>query len=161
MIAAVLGVAVVFLLDRGTKVIVQQMLEGGPRVTGHGLISVVWHENEGVIANVPLPIPVIVIVTIVVLAAVVTALLSAIRRGRAWTALSLGVLIGGALGNLYDRIVMGYVFDWILLFGRSAINIADVGIVAGALTYFAIVGQTAGSRIEDHGLSSNRSEEKP
>lgn len=148
--AAVLGAAVVFCADRITKIVMRSVInEGGSRIQAangpvrgdHGLISVVWHQNEGIIANLPVPMWVIVVVSVVILALVAHAVVTAIRQGRGWQALWLGVLIGGAMGNLYDRIVVGYVFDWILLFGRSAVNLADAGIVAGAVGYVVQAGR--------------------
>ena len=42
------------------------------------------------------------------------------------------LFIFGALSNLYDRIVLGYTTDYLIFFGRSAVNIADGMIIAGA-----------------------------
>jgi signal peptidase II len=60
---------------------------------------------------------------------------ASVRRNHAVGAAALGVLIGGALGNFVDRLLFGYVFDWILLVGRSALNVADLCILLGALVY--------------------------
>lgn len=51
-----------------------------------------------------------------------------------WARVGFWLLVGGGLGNLYDRIVYGAVTDFIHpLFVRFAVfNIADVAIVAGA-----------------------------
>lgn len=45
------------------------------------------------------------------------------------------LLIGGGLGNLYDRLTLGYVIDFIeVLFVRFAIfNVADVAVVCGTI----------------------------
>ncbi|MGL5735184.1 MAG: signal peptidase II [Beijerinckiaceae bacterium] len=62
-------------------------------------------------------------------------------------ALSLGLLIGGAVGNLIDRVVFGAVFDFIHLhwgsFSWYVFNIADAAIVAGVagLMYDAFAGK--------------------
>lgn len=52
-----------------------------------------------------------------------------------WTAASLGLIIGGALGNLIDRLLFGHVIDFIdLFYGRwhwPAFNIADSAITVG------------------------------
>lgn len=49
--------------------------------------------------------------------------------------LSYGLLIGGLLGNLFDRMVFGYVRDFLSFkiwkFNFAIFNIADVGIVVG------------------------------
>lgn len=49
-------------------------------------------------------------------------------------ALGLGLLIGGALGNLIDRIVYGYVIDMLepLFMNLFIFNVADAGITVGA-----------------------------
>lgn len=51
-------------------------------------------------------------------------------------ALSLGLILGGALGNLWDRVVLGYVVDFISVHYRDwyfpAFNLADSAITVGA-----------------------------
>ena len=48
----------------------------------------------------------------------------------------IALLVGGALGNVYDRFVLGYVIDFIHVHYRDwhfpAFNIADCGITVGA-----------------------------
>ena len=53
-----------------------------------------------------------------------------------WLGMGLALLLGGALGNLYDRVVHGYVVDFISLhYGTHyfpAFNLADSAITLGA-----------------------------
>jgi len=62
--------------------------------------------------------------------------LSRLPRNQWLLALSLGLILGGALGNLWDRLVLGYVVDFISVHygGRyfPAFNLADSAITAGA-----------------------------
>lgn len=57
-------------------------------------------------------------------------------RQQWWLGLGLAWVLGGALGNLYDRIVHGYVVDFISLhyggYYFAAFNIADMAITGGA-----------------------------
>ncbi len=50
--------------------------------------------------------------------------------------IGLALILGGALGNLYDRVTLGYVVDFILVYYESyeypAFNVADAGISVGA-----------------------------
>ena len=58
------------------------------------------------------------------------------ERGQWLLALSLALILGGAIGNLWDRVVLGYVVDFISVHyaGRyfPAFNIADSAITVGA-----------------------------
>ena len=64
-----------------------------------------------------------------------------------WEGIGLGLLIGGAIGNLIDRLAYGYVIDMLEpLFMRLFIfNVADAGITIGAamLLFLPLFGQAA------------------
>lgn len=57
-------------------------------------------------------------------------------RSERWLAIALALVLGGALGNLYDRVVLGHVVDFILLHYNGwyfpAFNVADIAITFGA-----------------------------
>ncbi len=57
------------------------------------------------------------------------------RRGRNTLALGLALVLGGAVGNLIDRVAYGYVIDFLLFYYRDwswpAFNIADSAISCG------------------------------
>jgi signal peptidase II len=58
-----------------------------------------------------------------------------------------GLVIGGGLGNLVDRVRLGYVTDFIL-HGSSAFNLADVAILTGtALILIGLAGSFLRPRI--------------
>jgi signal peptidase II len=69
------------------------------------------------------------------------------------TALSLGLIIGGAVGNAIDRLAYGWVADFVLFhvssgtwrFNWYVFNLADVAIVAGVvgLLYESFAGERA------------------
>lgn len=54
-----------------------------------------------------------------------------------WTAIALALIFGGALGNLWDRLQLGQVVDFIQLYYQHfywpAFNLADTAITIGAL----------------------------
>lgn len=72
----------------------------------------------------------------IVISAVLTVWLYRLEQGQWLLALSLGLILGGALGNLWDRLALGYVVDFISVHygGRyfPAFNIADSAISVGA-----------------------------
>ncbi|MGO2879102.1 MAG: signal peptidase II [Halomonas sp.] len=63
--------------------------------------------------------------------------LSRVRADEKLLAISLPLIIGGALGNLYDRLVHGYVVDFLSFHVAGwyypAFNVADIGITLGAI----------------------------
>ena len=75
------------------------------------------------------------------------------RAGSRLSAISLGLIVGGALGNGIDRLIYGAVADFVLLHAETAawrfnwyvFNLADVAIVAGVagLLYESLLGDSA------------------
>jgi len=72
-----------------------------------------------------------------VISAGIVAWLWLMPRGQRLLALSLGLILGGAIGNLWDRVTMGYVVDFISVHYRQyyfpAFNVADSSITVGAV----------------------------
>lgn len=66
----------------------------------------------------------------------ITIWLKRLPKDDPWMAASLSLILGGAIGNLYDRVVLGYVVDFLdVYWGAShfpAFNIADSAISIGA-----------------------------
>ena len=62
------------------------------------------------------------------------------RGGRTLYCLGLALILGGALGNLLDRIRVGYVLDYVDVSWRGwhfwAFNVADASITIGAILVF-------------------------
>ena len=78
------------------------------------------------------------------------------REGRRWDQAALGLVLGGALGNILDRVRLGYVIDYAdLHFGEWSpflvFNLADAAISAGVIALLArafLVRERPGSRVE-------------
>lgn len=52
-------------------------------------------------------------------------------NGKSWMRFSLALQLGGALGNLIDRLLLGYVVDFFNFHIWPVFNIADTSIVCG------------------------------
>lgn len=67
---------------------------------------------------------------------VLTVWLSKLKPAQNWEGVSLALILGGAIGNLIDRIYLGHVIDFIQLyydrFYWPAFNVADSAICVGA-----------------------------
>ena len=61
------------------------------------------------------------------------------RPDRPWLWLPTGLLIGGALGNLIDRLVHGAVTDFVKLPLWPAFNVADIAITFGVIALLLVL----------------------
>ena len=77
------------------------------------------------------------IVIAIVVTGVMTVWLTKLETNDRWTAAALAIVIGGAIGNLIDRIYHGYVIDFLDFYIGAhhwpAFNIADSAITVGAI----------------------------
>ncbi len=92
------------------------------------------HANPGIAFGLRLPMAVQVGATFAVLAALGYASHQRLRAnpGKGFLqSLLWGMLLGGALGNLAERLNQGYVLDFINLKPFPTFNLADVGITVG------------------------------
>lgn len=114
-----------------------------------GLVSVRLVRNTGASLGIGAGHPLLIVTTSAAVIAVVAVLLARVRSRPA--ALLLAVVLGGALGNLADRVFRspglgrGAVVDWIHVAGYPAsFNLADVAVRAGAVGV-AVLLVTAGT----------------
>lgn len=70
--------------------------------------------------------------------AVLVIWLKRLRADETWLAVALALVLGGAVGNLFDRVAYGHVIDFILVHWQDrwffpAFNLADSAITVGAI----------------------------
>jgi signal peptidase II len=137
-----LTLAVVF-LDRATKALIESRTpEGWRHEVIHNFIYLVHSSNPGIafsmFADSHSPWLRILLIggSLVIIAAIVW-LLVASRSGGVMAAAGLALLLGGATGNLTDRLLHGAVTDffevWFGSYHYPAFNVADTAITIGAI----------------------------
>ena len=129
-VSAVVFAALFGVLDVFLKYIALTRLSSDGRVSFP--IDFILHKNEGIAFNIPLPLPIIIAFSVLVLVTV-PPFVAKHWSDRKEQALGALVLLIGALGNLIDRIIHGFTTDYILLFGRSVINLSDILIITGVV----------------------------
>jgi signal peptidase II len=136
--------AVVVVVDVVSKVIAVDRLSGRPPVhVIDDVLELTLTRNAGAAFSLGVGATVVFTVLAVVVAAVIVR--TATRLRHAGWGLALGLLLGGALGNLVDRLARspgpfrGEVVDWIKLPHWPVFNIADASIVVGAILAALIV----------------------
>jgi len=135
--------AFVILIDRITKHVIMHSLPGAPRVVIPGFLRITHVENTGaafsMFAESATPAAVRKGLILFSLFAVVIVLIMLWRVGRSitLTSVALALILGGAIGNLYDRIVYHYVVDFIEVhivhYHWPDFNVADSCIVIGGI----------------------------
>src|SRR6266498_1538259 len=155
-VRVLIAVAVLVLAaDIITKVIVVATLSTRPpvRLLG-GLVTLRVDRNPGAAFSIGTSM------TLVFSAIAVSVIIYILRTSRRiysvpW-AVTLGLLLGGATGNLMDRLLRypgplrGYVVDWIQLPHWPVFNVADSSIVCGGILAVLLAGR--GVRIDGTGL---------
>ena len=76
------------------------------------------------------PPPVMIVLALATIGAMSWFLRDLVRRS-ATAQVGFGLVLGGAIGNLVDRTVHGYVVDFVSLRGFYVFNVADAGITVG------------------------------
>ena len=151
--------ALVIACDRISKILIRRYVElnfGSVPVVPH-FFSLTHVENTGaafsLFADWPTAVrrPLLVSFSIIALA-VVCYLLWNFARGFSWNGLALALILGGAVGNLYDRVLYGRVTDFLHCYiGTHSwpdFNLADSAIVVG--TALLIVELLWGERARTH-----------
>jgi signal peptidase II len=136
------GIAsVVLALDQLTKVVVEGELTRGESLSVLGPLDFTLTYNDGVAFGIASGAgPLVILFALVALVALGWFVASA---PPGWpTAVAGGLILGGALGNLIDRLTRGEVVDFVSLPAWPAFNLADVSITVGVLALAVIVIRT-------------------
>lgn len=131
---AAAGVA--YFLDRISKAWVERSLPGKPVDVIPGVLTLRFTTNSGGAFSIGGSTPWVFATATIVVSIVIMA--TAFRHRSSLTAVALGLILGGALGNLTDRIVRGpgfsgQVVDFVDLHVWPIFNVADSAIVVGAV----------------------------
>lgn len=134
--------ALVILLDRWTKDVVSVQISLYRQIQViPGFFDLTHTENTGaafsLFADSPSHWKTAMLISFSVIAMiVVSVLLWKQTRALTMTGIALSLILGGAIGNLWDRVARGRVVDFLLLYVKNyrwpVFNLADSAIVVGA-----------------------------
>jgi signal peptidase II len=133
--------ALIVLLDQVTKAIVRRRFELHDSIeVVPGFFSLTRVHNTGaafgMLNDVDFPFKPVVLLLVASAALAGVALYAAMLPPAQWMArIGLAFILGGAAGNLIDRVTVGYVVDFFDVFWRGwhfwAFNVADASITVG------------------------------
>jgi signal peptidase II len=127
--------AAVFVIDRLTKVWAERALTE-PRDLIDGVLTLRYTTNSGGAFSMGDRAPLLFAVAAITVCAAIA--VTSLRSRPTMQGIALGLILGGASGNLLDRVVRGpglsgRVIDFIDLHVWPVFNVADAAIVLGAL----------------------------
>lgn len=131
---SILVAAAIVVLDRMTKLWAMALVPNDHVLIAQ-LLALTHHQNAGLIADLPVPLFLIIGITGIVLISIAILCIRAIYRQHLIESVAFACIVGGAIGNLWDRLAFGYVFDWLMFFNRSIMNVADIAIGFGILVF--------------------------
>jgi signal peptidase II len=133
LVALVLALAV-FVLDQGLKAVVQGAMSPGESIPViPGFLSITYIRNSGGAFGLLGGSQVLLLIGSAVAVGVVLWMIIAGQRSRLAT-LACGLILGGAAGNLLDRLTTGEVTDYVHFSFWYVFNAADAAITIGVAT---------------------------
>ncbi len=136
--AAIATAGLVVAVDQATKQIANANIERGGEVNVFFGLDLTNTRNTGVafgaLEGAGLAVGILIGVSLALLVAYF-----AVNRAMPWLWLPVGLLLGGALGNLADRVREGAVIDFIDPVAWPAFNVADACIVVGVFGLLWVV----------------------
>jgi signal peptidase II len=132
--------ALVVALDQLTKALVRNGIDVGDEDSVLPAISLVHVHNSGVAFGAFAGGGLIVVALVAVaLAALLFYFVTHLDKRLIW--LPTGMLLGGSVGNIVDRVRDGYVTDFVKLPAWPAFNVADMAITFGVLVLLWVIEQ--------------------
>lgn len=99
------------------------------------LIQIGFFPNENIAFGLPLPQALTIILVIIILIFLSFLWWISLAKKETWKLLANSLIILGALSNLLDRLIFGYVIDYLNVLIWPVFNLADTMIVIGVLIY--------------------------
>ena len=95
-------------------------------------VNLAIHKNWGLAFDIPFRREFILLISIVIGFFLIEMIVKNIKT-HPKIALSSLIILVGALGNVFDRIYYGFTVDYLIFFGRSALNLSDLLIIFGVV----------------------------
>lgn len=132
----VIIVTLLVIVDQSSKIIITKVISEPIGIDLFGIeitqnTGMAFGFNSGNIKNI--------VLTIFVLGVVFSFIKNQIERIDTKNAIALSLILGGGISNLIDRLVRGYILDFLRLYKLPIFNLADVFVVIGAILFIVFL----------------------
>jgi signal peptidase II len=128
---SVFGVALI--ADQLLKLEILRQLSAVGELFFLRIIKIRFFANTGVAFGIPLGGWWLVVFLVLVFLVLLYLYMKYLRSDKLVAVVALALVLGGAVGNIIDRIRLGYVVDYVAISILPVFNLADVFIIAGIL----------------------------
>jgi signal peptidase II len=132
-----LVLAAVLLADQVSKAVVRGSIERGEHVDVLPFLDLVYVRNDGIAFGALGGSWLVMVLVIVAVVGIVGFFSMHATLRLAW--LPTGLLLGGAIGNVIDRVRDGAVTDFLKIPHWPAFNLADIAITVGVLSLVLVL----------------------
>jgi len=123
--------SLIVMLDQGVKQLLLRVIDLPVWLVSDRVgLDIVF--NDGIAFSIPVRGIFSIVITILIVIGIVFYYKKYIQSSL-FSDLIFALVIGGAIGNLIDRIIYGSVIDYIKIYSYPSFNVADIAIVLGFL----------------------------
>lgn len=134
-----------FATDQMVKMLMNEILNNLLKTESvqiiNGLFALQFEKNTGVAFSIPIPYTILIPATIGLLIYGLYLAQEYLDLKKLSTNLLVGMVVGGAAGNLLDRIARGFVTDYIAIWKWPVFNLADIFITIGMFSIVIFYGK--------------------
>lgn len=128
------------LLDQFSKYLVEKYLQSPYPIFGN-FFELEYSQNTGIAFGLPIPQIILIPVAFILMIFIFFFAKKELNLEKNISKTAIALILGGALGNLIDRLVYGYVIDFIAVWEWPNFNLADIYISVGVLLILVFYGR--------------------
>jgi signal peptidase II len=146
----------VVILDQVSKLSIRICMSQGQSIPQEGFFRITYSTNSGGVFGLPAPQAFLITLSVIVVALIIVAYCRYPLARKILIQMALGLLMGGAIGNLIDRLFIGEfgkVVDFIDIGAWPVFNLADLSIVIGVAVvayYFLVIARKEQPKLNEH-----------
>ncbi len=125
-------------IDQLTKQIVKTTLL---KTSITSFFSLEYAQNPGIAWSIKIPKTILLPLTIIIFTALIYYLIKNLNLNKKLSILILSLITSGAIGNIIDRILYGFVIDFIKIGSWPTFNIADAYLTTGGFLIIIFYGK--------------------
>lgn len=127
-------------IDQMAKYFAKGLVEK-PIILVGNFLKLEYAENTGIAFSLPVPYPFIIISNVFLIGLLIYLAIKELDLSNVLAKMATSLLVAGGLGNLIDRLIHGFVIDFISIYKYPFFNLADAYIIIAVLLLVVFYGK--------------------